>query len=99
MAHEQAIVHRLRDDLCDGRRCKLDEPVVFRACVHASIFNEPDRGSSYLDRRTLLFPRGGDAISLRIGRNMRATDPRRSHVEFGRDRLRPFLTSAERRPQ
>jgi hypothetical protein len=43
VAHEQIIVHRLRDDLCDGRRCKLDEPVVFRpACLHASLFNEPD---------------------------------------------------------
>jgi len=53
VAHEQVIVHRLRDDLCDGRRCKLDEPVMFRpACLHASLFNEPDR---YLSRRTLLF--------------------------------------------
>ena len=53
VAHEQVIVHRLRDDLCDRRRCKLDEPVLFRPTgLHASLFNEPDR---YLGRRTLLF--------------------------------------------
>ena len=34
MAHEQIIVHRLRDDPRDGRRDKLDEAVVFRpACL------------------------------------------------------------------
>ena len=43
VAREQIIVHRLRDNLCDGRRCKLDEPVVFRpACLHASRFNKPN---------------------------------------------------------
>ena len=53
VAHEQVIVHRLRDYLCDGRRCKLDEPVEFRPTgLHASLSNEPDR---YLGRRTLLF--------------------------------------------
>ena len=56
VAHEQVIVHRLRDDLCDGRRRKLDEPVVFRpACLHASLFNAPDGGSSCPSRHTLLF--------------------------------------------
>lgn len=56
VAHEQIIVHRLRDDLRDGRRCKLDEPVVLRpACLHASLFSEPDGGFSYPSRRTLLF--------------------------------------------
>jgi hypothetical protein len=36
VTHEQIIVHRLRDDLCDRRRRKLDESVVFRpACLYA----------------------------------------------------------------
>ena len=99
VAHEQVIVHRLRDDLCDGRRCKLDEPVVFRpACLHTSLFND-QTGDLVTQADTPSYSaRGGDAISLRIERNMRATDPRRSHVEFGRDKLRPLLTPAERRP-
>ena len=30
VAHEQVIVHRLRDDLCDRGRVELDEAVVLR---------------------------------------------------------------------
>jgi len=40
MAHEQIIVHRLRNDLSDGRRDKLDEAVVFR---FALLFRERRR--------------------------------------------------------
>lgn len=31
VAHEQVVVHRLRNDLGDCRRVKFDEAVVFRA--------------------------------------------------------------------
>ena len=30
VAHEQVVVHRLRDDLCDRRRVELNEAVVLR---------------------------------------------------------------------
>ena len=30
VAHEQVVVHRLRDDLCDRGRVELDEAVVLR---------------------------------------------------------------------
>ena len=55
MAHEQIIVHRLRDDLSDGRRHKLDEAVVFRpACLDAiSVYRKGRRSAP--SRRTLLF--------------------------------------------
>lgn len=38
VAHEQIIVHRLRDDLRDLRRRKLDESVVFRPASLYAIF-------------------------------------------------------------
>ena len=37
VVHEQIVVHRLRDDLGDRRRRKLDESIVFRpASLHAN---------------------------------------------------------------
>jgi hypothetical protein len=99
VAHEQIIVHRLRDDLGDRRRHKLDESVVFRpASLYANLFiyfSAPNKvGRSTGADAPSCSAKGGDAISLRIGRNMRGSVPRRSRVEFGRDILRPFLTPA-----
>jgi len=35
MSHQQVVVHRLRNDLGDGRRLELDESIVLRlACLY-----------------------------------------------------------------
>ena len=83
VTHEQVIVHRLRDDLGDRRRRKLDESVVFRpACLYA-FFRFTGPGSGTRADAPSCFARDGDVISPRTGRNMRASDPHRSRVEFG----------------
>lgn len=60
MAHEQIVIHRLRDDPRDGRGHKLDEAVMFRpACLRLQFYFSTRGGREKMrcasSRRTLLF--------------------------------------------